>query len=169
MDEGDSLRGMRDVTIYNKSRKKTYITNSEGKFDIPVGEGDTIKFHKLGYGRKFYYFKSVLNAPNYSIQVLLSTDTIHLKTFVIKKLTREKEVRNLFMNSFIRDSLRMISYLKRLQAEQTKSTLTKVSELTSSPVTFIYDYYSQKARNKRKIERARKILKDKQEEDDYVR
>jgi len=169
MDEGDSLKGMSDVSIYNKTQKKTYVTNFDGRFNISVNEGDTIRFHKLGYGRKFYYFKSILNAENYSIQVLLNNDTIRLKTFVVKSLTREKEIKNLFMNSYIRDSLRMISYLRKLQAQQNKSTILKLQDLSQSPISFIYDTYSKKARNNRRIERARQIIKENQQKDYYAR
>jgi hypothetical protein len=169
MDEGDSLRSMRDVSVYNKTSKTTYVTNVEGKFNIPVHEGDTIRFHKLGYGRKYYYFKSFVNAENYSIQVLLNSDTIHLKTFVVKSITREKEVHNLFMNSYIRDSLRMITYLRKLQAQQNKTTFQNIVDLSHSPISFIYDTYSKKARNNRKIERARQIIKENQKKDDYAR
>jgi len=172
MDEGDSLRSLQDVSIYNKTQHKQYITGADGKFSLAVNEGDTIKFQKLGYGSKFYYFKSFLHAENYSVQVLMNTDTLHLKTFVVKSLTREKEIQNLFMNSYIRDSLRMINYLKKLYAQQNKSTLNNLVDFGQSPISFIYDSFTKKARNNRKIERAREIIrqnKAKPVKDDYAR
>jgi len=169
LDEGNGMTPLSDVSIVNKSQHVNYLANADGSFFMHVNEGDTLRFHKLGFGQKFYYFRSVLNAENYSIQVLMNTDTIHLKPFVAKSLSREKEVQNLFMNSYIRDSLRMITYLRKLQAQQNKSSLLKLYDASQSPVTFIYDQFSQKARNTRRIEKARRIIKEAQQKDDYAR
>jgi hypothetical protein len=169
VDESNKYQSLSDVSILNKSQKKQYLTNENGEFSLYVQEGDTLRFHKVGYGRKYYYFKSILNAQNYSIQIILSHDTINLKPFVVKSLKRETELRNMFMNSFVRDSLRMTAYLKRLQAQQNKSTFLKIQDFSQSPISFIYDQYSKQSRNRRKIERAREIIKEAQKKDDYAR
>jgi hypothetical protein len=169
VDESNKYQSLSDVSILNKSQKKQYLTNENGEFSLYVKEGDTLRFHKVGYGRKYYYFKSILNAQNYSIQIILSHDTINLKPFVVKSLKRETELRNMFMNSFVRDSLRMTAYLKRLQAQQNKSTFLKIQDFSQSPISFIYDQYSKQSRNRRKIERAREIIKEAQKKDDYAR
>jgi hypothetical protein len=169
VDESNKYQSLSDVSILNKSQKKQYLTNENGEFSLYVQEGDTLRFHKVGYGRKYYYFKSILNAQNYSIQIILSHDTINLKPFVVKSLKRETELRNMFMNSFVRDSLRMTAYLKRLQAQQNKSTFLKIQDFSQSPISVIYDQYSKQSRNRRKIERAREIIKEAQKKDDYAR
>jgi hypothetical protein len=169
VDESNKFQPLPDVSILNKSQHKQYLTNENGEFSLYVKEGDTLRFHKLGYGRKYYYFRSILNAQNYSIQIILTNDTINMKPFVVKSLKRETELRNMFMNSFVRDSLRMTAYLKKLQAQQNKSTLLKIQDFSQSPISFIYDQYSKQSRNRRKIERAREIIKEAQKKDDYAR
>lgn len=169
VDESNKYQPLSDVSIVNKTQHKQYLTNAAGEFSLFVKEGDTLRFHKVGYGRKYYYFRSILNAQNYSIQIILTNDTINLKPFVVKSLKRETELRNQFMNSFIRDSLRMTAYLRKLQAQQNKSTLLRVQDFSQSPISFIYDQYSRQSRNRRKIERAREVIREAQKKEDYVR
>lgn len=169
VDESNKYQPLPDVSILNKTQHKQYFTNANGEFNLFLKEGDTLRFHKVGYGRKYYYFRSILNAQNYSIQIILTNDTINLKPFVVKSLKRETELRNMFMNSFIRDSLRMAAYLRKLQSQQNKSTLLKVQDFSQSPISFIYDQYSRQSRNRRKIERAREIIREAQKKEDYVR
>ena len=50
-----------------------------------------------------------------------------------------------------------------------KSTFLKIQDFSQSPISFIYDQYSKQSRNRRKIERAREIIKEAQKKDDYAR
>jgi hypothetical protein len=108
VDSQNTLKPLTDVGITNLSNKESFVVDENGKFNFKVNDGDTIRFKLLGYHTTFYYFKKILNIPNYSVQILMTSDTISLKPFVYKSLTKEKVIKNAFMNSYIRDSLRMI-------------------------------------------------------------
>jgi ADP-glucose pyrophosphorylase len=96
----------------------------------------------------------------------MTSDTITLKPFVYKSITKEKAIQNAFMNSYIRDSLRMIEYLRKMMDDENKTFLENVVSAYSSPVTFIYDQFGKKARQRSRIDRYRQIIKDENEKRD---
>lgn len=171
VDSQNTLKPLTEVGITNLSNKESFIVDENGKFNLKVNDGDTIRFKLLGYHTKFYFFKKVLNVPNYSVQILLTSDTVTLRPFVYKSITKEKAIQNAFMNSFIRDSLRMIEYLRKMMDDKNKTFLENAVAAYSSPVTFIYDQFGKKARQRSRIDRYRQILKEEREkkEPDYAK
>jgi predicted RNA binding protein with dsRBD fold (UPF0201 family) len=171
VDAQNTLRPLIEVAITNLSSKETFKVDENGKFNLKVNDGDTLRFKQLGYHTKFYFFKKVLNVPNYSVQILMTSDTITLKPFVYKSLNKEREIQNAFMNSYIRDSLRMIEYLRKMMDDKNKSFLENAVAAYSSPVTFIYDQFGKKARQRNRIDRYRQIIREEKEkkEPDYAK
>lgn len=155
-----------NVQIFNLTSKQSFISDQDGKFQFKINENDTLRFKQLGYHTKFYIFKKILNVENYSVQILMTSDTITLKPFVYKSITKEKAIQNAFMNSYIRDSLRMIEYLRKMMNDENKTFLENVVSAYSSPVTFIYDQFGKKARQRSRIDRYRQIIKDENEKRD---
>jgi predicted RNA binding protein with dsRBD fold (UPF0201 family) len=171
VDAQNTLRPLIEVAITNLSSKETFKVDENGKFNLKVNDGDTLRFKQLGYHTKFYFFKKVLNVPNYSVQILMTSDTITLKPFVYKSLNKEREIQNAFMNSYIRDSLRMIEYLRKMMDDKNKTFLENAVAAYSSPVTFIYDQFGKKARQRNRIDRYRQIIREEKEkkEPDYAK
>ena len=171
VDAQNTLRPLTEVGILNLSTKEQFNVDENGKFGFKINDGDTLRFKQLGYHSKFYYFKKVLNVPNYSVQILMTSDTITLKPFVYKSLSKEKEIQNAFMNSYIRDSLRMIEYLRKMIDDKNKTFLENAVAAYSSPVTFIYDQFGKKARQRSRIDRYRQIIREEREkkEPDYAK
>ena len=171
VDSQNTLKPLTDVGITNLSKKESFVVDENGKFNFKVNDGDTIRFKLLGYHTTFYYFKKILNIPNYSVQILMTSDTISLKPFVYKSLTKEKVIKNAFMNSYIRDSLRMIEYLRKMIDDKNKTFLENAVAAYSSPVTFIYDQFGKKARQRNRIDRYRQIIREEKEkkEPDYAK
>ena len=109
---------------------------------------------------------------NYSIQVLMHTDTLRVRTYVVRAMSKRRSIQNQFMNSYLRDSLRMIRYLEALRAKENRTFIEKASDAYSSPFTFLYDSFGRKARQRNRIDRYRAILEEsrkKEEDDDYAR
>lgn len=171
VDAQNTLRPLTEVGILNLSTKELFKVDENGKFNLKINDGDTIRFRQLGYHTKFYYFKKVLNVPNYSVQILMTSDTITLKPFVYKSLTKEKAIQNAFMNSYIRDSLRMIEYLRKMIDDKNKTFLENAVSAYNNPVTFIYDQFGKKARQRSRIDRYRQIIREEREkkEPDYAK
>lgn len=170
-DETAKFAPLSEVTVDNLSRKYRTLTDSSGIFEMEVGEGDTIRFRKLGYSSKFHYFHSMLGADNYSVHIYLHNDTIPMKPFVYKSFNRDRIIKNAFLNAYYRDSLRMVAYLRKMYEKANRRAVESLSDAFNSPVTFLYDRFSKKSRNQRRIERYRQTLKKAKEENepDYVK
>lgn len=170
-DETARFAPLSEVTVDNLSRKYRTLTDSSGIFEMEVSEGDTIRFRKLGYGTKFHYFHSMLGADNYSVHIYLHNDTIPMKPFVYKSFNRDRIIKNAFLNAYYRDSLRMVAYLRKMYEKSNRRAVESLSDAINSPVTFLYDRFSKKSRNQRRIERYRQTLKKAKEENepDYVK
>lgn len=124
--------------------------------------GDTISFTSLGFATKYFYFKKDLLAQNYSIQVLMSNDTIELKTFVFKEPNYQSKLKKEFDNYFKADSLRAFEELSRREALKNRNILYNAAELYH-PVTYFYERFNRQARNWRKIDRYRYVIQKAQE------
>jgi hypothetical protein len=170
-DETARFAPLSEVTVDNLSRKYRTLTDSSGIFEMDVHEGDTLRFRKLGYGTKFHYFRSMLGADNYSVHIYLHNDTIPMKPFVYKSFNRDRVIKNTFLNAYYRDSLRMVAYLRKMYEKSNRRAVESLSDAFNSPVTFLYDRFSKKNRNQKRINRYREILKKAKEENDpdYVK
>ena len=171
-DEDRGLVPITQVVVQNLTRRTSTRTDSTGAFEMNVAEGDTLRFRKFTYGTRFFFFRSKLGVSNYAIQVLMHTDTLRVRTYVVRAMSKRRSIQNQFMNSYLRDSLRMIRYLEAMRAKENRTFIEKASEAYSSPFTFLYDNFGRKARQRNRIDRYRAILEEsrkKEEEDDYAR
>lgn len=171
-DEDRGLVPIPQVVVQNLTRRTSTRTDSTGAFELNVGEGDTLRFRKFTYGTRFFFFRSKLGVSNYSIQVLMHTDTLRVRTYVVRALSKRRSIQNQFMNSYLRDSLRMIRYLEAMRAKENRSFIEKAADAYTSPFSFLYDNFGRKARQRNRIDRYRAILEEsrkKEEEDDYAR
>ncbi len=153
----DSLLPVPNTSVLNTRTKQGTISSPFGYFAISMGLGDTISFTAVGYHPKYFYFKRDLLAENYNTQILMSNDTIELKTFVFKEPNYQAKLKKEFDRYFIADSLAAFEELSRRAMKKSKNLLYNASELYH-PVTYFYDRFNQQARNWRKIDRYRYII-----------
>jgi hypothetical protein len=94
-----------------------------------------------------------------------------MKPFVYKSFNRDRVIKNTFLNAYYRDSLRMVAYLRKMYEKSNRRAVESLSDAFNSPVTFLYDRFSKKNRNQKRINRYREILKKAKEENDpdYVK
>ncbi len=159
----DSLKPLANSTVLNKRTKLGTTSSDFGYFKINMEFGDTIKFLSLGYAPKYFYFNKDLLAKNYNIQVLMSQDTIELKTFVFKEPTYQGKLKKEFDRYFTADSLAAFEELSRRATLKNRNILYNAAELYH-PVTYFYDRFNKQARNWRKIDRYRYIIQKAQNE-----
>ena len=153
----DSLKPVANSSILNIRSMQGTVSNPFGYFSIKMRLGDTIQFTSVGYAPKYFYFKRDLLAANYNIQVLMSNDTVELKTFIFKERDYQTKLKKEHDRYFTADSLAAFEELSRRAMRKNRSLLYNVSEL-SHPVTYFYDRFNQQARNWRKIDRYRYII-----------
>ncbi len=159
----DSLLPVSNCNVLNTRSKQGTSSNSFGNFSIAMRLGDTISFTSVGYQPRYFYFKRDLLAQNYSTQILMSNDTIELKTFVFRDPTYQAKLKKEFDRYFRADSLAAFEELSRRAMIKNKNLLYNVSELYH-PVTYFYDRFNKQARNWRKIDRYRYIIQQAEKE-----
>ena len=162
----DSLQAVANSSVLNIRSKQGTISNPFGYFKIAMTLGDTISFTSVGYAPKYFYFIRDLLAQNYNIQVLMSHDTVELKTFIFKEPDLQSKLKKERDRYFTADSLAAFEELSRRAMMKNRSLLYNVSELTH-PVTYFYDRFNKQARNWRKIDRYRYIIQ-KAEKDNKI-
>ena len=162
----DSLKALPNVAVLNKSSHMGTTSNPFGYFNITMTFGDTIQFSSVGYGRKYFYFKRDLLAQNYNIQVLMSNDTVELKTFVFRDPDYQAKLKKEFDRYFTADSLAAFKELSHREMLKNRGLLYNVSEL-QHPITYFYERYNKQARQWNKIDRYRRVILKAQE--DYLK
>jgi len=170
-DETHRNESMQGVTVDNLGAGVRTTTDTAGFFEMKVHAGDTLRFRKLGYNTRFYHFIPLLGAENYSIHIYLHNDTIPMKPFVYKSFNKERMIKNAFLNSYYRDSLRMVQYLRKMYEKSQRRAVESLSEAFNSPVSFLYDEFGKKARTRKRLNRYREILRESKEKNDpdYVK
>lgn len=158
----DSLKPISNASVLNYRSRQQTISNPFGYFKIAMKLGDTVSFTSVGYAPKYFYFKRDLLAQNYSIQVLMSNDTVELKTFVFKEPNYQNKLRRELDSYLKADSLRAFEELSRRAALKNKNILYNAAELYH-PVTYFYERFNRQARNWRKIDRYRYVILKAQE------
>lgn len=152
----DSLKPIANASIVNSRSKSGTISNPFGYFSIGMNVGDTISFSSVGYAPYHFHFKRDLLAKNYNLQVLMSSDTVELKTFVFRDYSRQ-ELQKQFSHYLTADSLKAFEELSRRATLKNRNILYNATEL-SHPISYFYDRFNQNARTWRKIDRYRYII-----------
>ena len=99
----DSLKAIPSTSVIVDGKGRGTITNYDGIFSIAVLKGDKITFSSIGYKDKTYEIPSNLTDNQYSLIVLLVSDTNYLPAAILKpRPTREQFERD-FVNTVIPD------------------------------------------------------------------
>jgi len=101
----DSLRAVPAASVILKGKGRGTITNNDGVFSIVVLKGDRITFSSVGFKDKSYDVPRNLKDNQYSLIVLLVSDTNYLPATILKpRPTREQFERD-FANTRLPDDM----------------------------------------------------------------
>jgi len=99
----DSLRAVPSGSVIVVGKGRGTFTNNDGIFSIAVLKGDKITFSSVGFKDKSYVIPSNLTDNQYSLIVLLVSDTNYLPATILRpRPTREQFERD-FVNTTIPD------------------------------------------------------------------
>jgi hypothetical protein len=170
--DGVTFFPIREANIYNFSSKKYCFTNKEGNFEIFVTVGDTLIISKPIYKQEIVVITQG-NMNKKQIDIFVFYKVIQLKEVFVYALPETYEK---FKKDFI-DTKLSNYYMKgtELTDEQRQYRQTqnvnyldlipgKVGQAIRSPITFLYDTFSRKA----KMGRLYQELIDNQEEVDKL-
>lgn len=113
----DSLRAVPAASVIVKDKGRGTITNNDGVFSIVVLKGDHITFSSIGFKDKSYVMPKDLADNQYSLIVLLVSDTNYLPATILKpRPTREQFERD-FANTRVPDDMLEIARQNTDQAK----------------------------------------------------
>lgn len=136
--------------IYNKTKEKAFFGNADGTFQFKATNNDSIIISVNGYPKEF--FKVEGKDCRFQKTVFLKFISKKLKPIILRPIRTAAEIKE---------------ERSRL-ALKTSRTVTG-AEILQSPITFLYEAFSQKERNKRWL--AEQRYKDRQDEliSEYLR
>jgi len=128
----DTLKyaNLQDVVVVNKRTNKTTITDKEGVFFILMNKTDTIYFYSVGYKPKNFYFKSEEQLKKKFHIVFLKQENQYLEEV---EFSYEQERKKKFQHP---DNTMPATIL--------------------NPISFIFEKYSKRAEQYRKVEKLEK-------------
>ena len=85
------------VSILNKTKKKGALTDQQGLFSLIVEANDTVIFASLGFKRTGIIIPDTLSTQFMSTDVILYSDTVHLKPVKIYPWKNYEEFKQAFL------------------------------------------------------------------------
>ena len=135
--EQDSTTAMPYVYLLNSKTGNGTITDYNGKFSIIAGNSDTLTFQYVGYARRKYpvsRIKNLNDSMKTSVKIVMHTMMVNMQSVtVIANKIKPNE----------------IDYMKRYIKQH---AAPRGIDAFSSPITALYDQFSRKGREQRKLQ-----------------
>ena len=87
----DSLRYLPFVSVVIKNKDIGTTSNERGVFTLIADKGDTLEFTSIGFRKKRYIIPRVLSSNRYSVIQLMTMDTFHLPSTIIRPSLSKEE------------------------------------------------------------------------------
>lgn len=145
----NSYRPYYNLMVVNKSTGIGHFGSSTGKFDVTINKSDTLLISTTGYQTIKFSVKDSVYKSKYNIKFYLSQWSIELAEANIKPLKSSDDLQK-----------------ERKDLEREDVERTKGLEAISSPITALYEFFSQKERSKRLVakmeyqDKKNKVLKE---------
>lgn len=138
-----------NMMLINKTSKKGIFGKPDGFFEASINPKDTLIISISGY-EKILFYSTDLNKCNYDLEYILKPKTKKLKTIIIEPLKSIQQIKEERQNLSLKENKKMVEGITTIQ----------------SPITALYERFSQKAKTEKKINELKyidsknKILKD---------
>lgn len=153
-----------NVTVNNISKMTGTITDFSGDFKIPAKPGDKFIFSSIGFKSIHYTVPDTLKSMSYRVLINMVEDTVYLKEAVVMpwpiNTTMLKEA--MLNHRTEKEIIAPYAGFRRIEGEPEEPEPTIMN-----PLSFIYNKLSKKARQERKMEKYREILKEDSYYDGY--
>jgi hypothetical protein len=98
---GEPTPGTPAASVVVEGKGRGTITNNDGVFSIAVLKGDKINFSSIGFKEKAYIIPNNLPDNQYSLIVLLTSDTAYLPAVILKPKPSREEFERDFVNTIV--------------------------------------------------------------------
>ena len=139
------------VTVTNLATQQGVVSNEEGFFYITFPAQDTLQLSAVNYEAYQLYFGDTAQATNYDLQIRLSERTYQLENVTVFAFKDEASFK------------RAVLALDDIPEEPEKivvpgsfqGTPVKKKASVASPLSFLYDRFSKRAKYERQVQQAR--------------
>ena len=143
------------VTVTNLTTRQGVVSNEEGFFYITFPAHDTLQLSAVNYEAYSMYFGDTAQATNYDLKIRLSEKTYQLENVTVFAFRDEAAFK------------RAILALDDIPEEPEKIVIPgtyqgpRIEKKASaaSPISFIYDRFSKRAKYERKVQQAKRDAK----------
>lgn len=143
------------VTVTNLTTRQGVVSNEEGFFYITFPAKDTLQLSAINYEAYSLYFGDTAQATNYDLKIHLSEKTYQLENVTVFAFRDEAAFK------------RAILALDDIPEEPGKIVIPGTYQgprlekkaSAASPISFIYDRFSKRARYERKVQQAKRDAK----------
>lgn len=162
--DDESLQGLPNVHIINKTLKTATVSGYDGAFKLPAMVGDSITISMIGYKKREVVVQSEYANGLYKMVVRMNFSVINMTPIVVfgKTFAQFREdFKSLHLTPITMNQLAIDELNKEL-----KELTGQYRRVTLSPIQYLYDQFNKSARLKRKLlkERAKwndpEIFKD---------
>lgn len=151
-----------NVTVANKSTFSGTITDVYGGFSLLAHPGDTISFTSIGYKQVTYQVPDTISSEKFRILVNMVADTFLLKEAMVVPWPQNTTMLKQAMLAKKTEKEKISPYAGFIELEG--DPVEPEPKPFANPISFLFDKFSKKNRQAKKMEKYRQIL---QEDDVY--
>lgn len=146
-----------NTTIYNNTSSKGTVTDNYGDFSITVQPNDVIKFSSIGFKTIYYTVPDTLTEPKFRILVNMVEDTVLLKEAVVVPWPVNRSMLKKAMLDDRKQKEQISSFAGFVKND---GPVVEPAPKLSNPISFIYDKFSKKSRQQKKMEQYRRMIEE---------
>ena len=147
-----------NVTVANKSTYSGTITDVYGSFNLLAHPGDTISFSCIGFKQVSYRVPDSISSDSYRILVNMVADTILLKEAMVVPWPQNTTMLKQAMLAKRSEKEKISPYAGFIELEG--DPVEPDPKPFANPISFLFDKFSKKNRQAKKMEKYRQILQE---------
>lgn len=149
-----------NVSIVDLNNQRGSVSDVYGNFSVQVKAGDTIRFSSIGYKTVSYAISDTITAESFRVLVNMIGDTVLLQEAIIMPWPPNTTMLKKAMLSKTKEKETISPYAGFREIEG--DPVEPEPKLFANPISFIFSKLSKKARQEKKMEKYREILKEKE-------
>jgi hypothetical protein len=146
-----------NATIYNNTANKGTVSDNYGDFSITVQPSDVIKISSIGFKTIYYTVPDTLTELKFRILVNMVEDTVLLKEAVVVPWPVNRSMLKKAMLDNKKEKDQIGAYAGFVSNDK---PVEEPAAKLSNPVSFIYEKFSKKARQQKKMEQYRRMIEE---------
>lgn len=149
-----------NVTILDSRSYTGSVSDVYGNFSLTALPGDTIRFSSIGYKTVVYTIPDTITSESFRVLVNMVGDTFLLKEAIVVPWPQNTTMLKKAMLNYKKEKETISPYAGFREIEG--DPVEPEPKLFANPISFIFSKLSKRARQEKKMEKYREILKEKE-------